>query len=223
MTNPQALNRYTYTYNNPLKYTDPDGHHPCLAALAGGPAVAGGCAAVVALGALAVYAYYKVVDATMANQQAGNGKTPAIPDTGGQTASPNPPSDPNDLNDLVRNQGKVEIREKTQQGTGKGTAYESFLKDKLGASRGFESRITGRGQYRDFDGSYNNGRTWFEAKDQTWTDKAISNFYSQAGEQIKIAEAAGSRYQLISRQAIPEEIKRWLLNRGATFEEIPMP
>jgi RHS repeat-associated protein len=26
--NPQALNRYSYTLNNPLKYTDPDGHCP---------------------------------------------------------------------------------------------------------------------------------------------------------------------------------------------------
>jgi len=26
--NPQALNRYSYCYNNPLKYTDPDGHNP---------------------------------------------------------------------------------------------------------------------------------------------------------------------------------------------------
>ena len=25
---PQALNRYSYCYNNPLKYTDPDGHEP---------------------------------------------------------------------------------------------------------------------------------------------------------------------------------------------------
>jgi RHS repeat-associated protein len=27
--NPQALNRYSYVYNNPLKYTDPSGHSPC--------------------------------------------------------------------------------------------------------------------------------------------------------------------------------------------------
>jgi RHS repeat-associated protein len=27
--NPQAWNRYAYTFNNPLKYTDPDGHEPC--------------------------------------------------------------------------------------------------------------------------------------------------------------------------------------------------
>jgi RHS repeat-associated protein len=25
-SNPQALNRYAYTFNNPLKYTDPSGH-----------------------------------------------------------------------------------------------------------------------------------------------------------------------------------------------------
>jgi RHS repeat-associated protein len=26
ITNPQSLNKYTYTWNNPLRYTDPDGH-----------------------------------------------------------------------------------------------------------------------------------------------------------------------------------------------------
>lgn len=26
--NPQSLNKYQYTYNNPLRYTDPDGHCP---------------------------------------------------------------------------------------------------------------------------------------------------------------------------------------------------
>ncbi|WNY24062.1 hypothetical protein MmiHf6_13870 [Methanimicrococcus hongohii] len=31
--NPQALNRYSYCYNNPLKYTDPDGHNPKAAAI----------------------------------------------------------------------------------------------------------------------------------------------------------------------------------------------
>lgn len=28
LTNPQSLNKYQYTYNNPLSYTDPDGHCP---------------------------------------------------------------------------------------------------------------------------------------------------------------------------------------------------
>ena len=26
ITNPQSLNKYSYTYNNPLRYVDPDGH-----------------------------------------------------------------------------------------------------------------------------------------------------------------------------------------------------
>jgi RHS repeat-associated protein len=30
ITNPQSLNKYTYTYNNPLTYVDPDGHNPAL-------------------------------------------------------------------------------------------------------------------------------------------------------------------------------------------------
>ena len=28
ISNPQSLNKYAYTYNNPLRYTDPDGHSP---------------------------------------------------------------------------------------------------------------------------------------------------------------------------------------------------
>jgi RHS repeat-associated core domain len=32
--NPQALNRYSYCLNNPVKYNDPSGHHPAVAALA---------------------------------------------------------------------------------------------------------------------------------------------------------------------------------------------
>lgn len=35
MANPQSLNKYQYTYNNPINLTDPDGHcPPCLAAAA---------------------------------------------------------------------------------------------------------------------------------------------------------------------------------------------
>ncbi|BAP61015.1 hypothetical protein MMKA1_08980 [Methanococcus maripaludis KA1] len=32
--NPQALNRYAYTLNNPVKYTDPDGHMPQIVVVA---------------------------------------------------------------------------------------------------------------------------------------------------------------------------------------------
>jgi hypothetical protein len=31
LSNPQSLNLYTYKYNNPLKWVDPDGHNPALA------------------------------------------------------------------------------------------------------------------------------------------------------------------------------------------------
>jgi len=38
-SNPQSLNRYSYVYNDPLKYTDPSGHNPLLATAALGFAV----------------------------------------------------------------------------------------------------------------------------------------------------------------------------------------
>jgi RHS repeat-associated protein len=33
ITNPQSLNKYVYSYNNPLRYTDPDGHIPVETAI----------------------------------------------------------------------------------------------------------------------------------------------------------------------------------------------
>jgi hypothetical protein len=39
--NPQELNRYTYGLNNPVKYSDPSGHNPVAAAIAGLFAAAG--------------------------------------------------------------------------------------------------------------------------------------------------------------------------------------
>src|SRR5207253_10231754 len=32
LRNPQSLNKYQYSYNNPLRYVDPDGHCPACAA-----------------------------------------------------------------------------------------------------------------------------------------------------------------------------------------------
>ena len=52
--NPQDLNRYTYVRNNPVMYTDPSGHNPCLV-----PPVALWCVAavgVVAAAAIAIVA-----------------------------------------------------------------------------------------------------------------------------------------------------------------------
>jgi RHS repeat-associated protein len=37
--NPQSLNKYAYTYNNPLRYTDPDGHCPICVVVIGAAAL----------------------------------------------------------------------------------------------------------------------------------------------------------------------------------------
>ena len=63
-SNPQALNRYSYVQNNPLKYTDPSGHNPAAGAIGGLLALAGisvsapviaAIAAVASIGMLAVF------------------------------------------------------------------------------------------------------------------------------------------------------------------------
>ncbi|MFV9502973.1 MAG: RHS repeat-associated core domain-containing protein [Oscillochloridaceae bacterium umkhey_bin13] len=93
--NPQALNRYAYVLNNPLKYTDPSGHHPCGALLAGGPIGAGVAAGCAAFMAGVWFAGYLATQATVAALENNDppGLLPASSDTGGQTASPpNPPA-----------------------------------------------------------------------------------------------------------------------------------
>ncbi len=56
ITNPQSLNKYTYTYNNPLRYRDPDGHNPAVAvaACAVNPICAG---TAITIGVAAYYLY----------------------------------------------------------------------------------------------------------------------------------------------------------------------
>ncbi|MBI1879533.1 MAG: hypothetical protein HYR94_15160, partial [Chloroflexi bacterium] len=62
---PQSLNRYSYAYNNPIKYNDPSGHCPMCLALAV-PAVE------VALVALTVYAGYTVLTSEPVQQGIGD-------------------------------------------------------------------------------------------------------------------------------------------------------
>jgi RHS repeat-associated protein len=54
VSNPQSLNKYTYTFNNPLKYVDPDGH--CVWDLCIGEATAVYAVAMVAATALTIAA-----------------------------------------------------------------------------------------------------------------------------------------------------------------------
>jgi hypothetical protein len=90
-SNPQALNRYSYTQNNPVRWADPSGHNPCLPLVAGGPVGVGaaiGCTAIVVgiviVGSLTSVALVNAIeDGVLPN--------PSLPigDTGGNT-SPNP-------------------------------------------------------------------------------------------------------------------------------------
>ncbi|MDW8215021.1 MAG: hypothetical protein RMJ55_15815, partial [Roseiflexaceae bacterium] len=96
---PQELNRYAYARNNPLRYTDPTGHHPCVALLAGGP-VGAGVAASCALFFLGVAAVgYVTSEAIRHAVEEGQGlpPPPLSADTGGQLADPGglDPEDPN--------------------------------------------------------------------------------------------------------------------------------
>jgi hypothetical protein len=72
ITNPQSLNKYTYTYNNPLAYVDPDGHNGAMATSAtigvllqtGGKVISLVPAATAAAGAAVVVAFKVASDRT---------------------------------------------------------------------------------------------------------------------------------------------------------------
>ncbi len=80
LTNPQSLNKYQYTYNNPLNMVDPDGHCP--------PEAAALCRAApivftipglreAAVGAAAVVIIASVIDAIPGDKTAGDGSCPS--------------------------------------------------------------------------------------------------------------------------------------------------
>ncbi|MDV0446472.1 hypothetical protein MsAg5_03110 [Methanosarcinaceae archaeon Ag5] len=62
--NPQALNRYSYCLNNPLKYEDPDGHNYLYAGLVAGVAVFTLACTIVGAGAYAYESYKQQVAET---------------------------------------------------------------------------------------------------------------------------------------------------------------
>jgi hypothetical protein len=222
--NPQDLNRYSYVNNNPTNYTDPTGHciwDVCVLEAAAYVALAVG---VYVWSSMQMEHDRQAAMARIGSNESQSSNAPASSDTGGNTADPGglDPNDNNDLNNLVANKGNVEVRQGTNSATGQGKAFEDFLQKHLGGRGSFEARRANTGGYQEFDGAYNNGRIWYEAKAWDWSRADLYRFFSITGDKIKIAEAAGREFQLISRSTIPDAVKQWLLKHGATFLEVPI-
>lgn len=80
---------------------------------------------------------------------------------------------------------------------------------------------------RDFDGAYDNGKKWFEAKSgRYWEDQIINNlkglekFKSDMGARLKIALDNSAEYELFSNTPIPQNVKEWLNKKGIKYYEI---
>ncbi|MFK8301724.1 hypothetical protein ACI75Y_02325 [Capnocytophaga stomatis] len=93
-----------------------------------------------------------------------------------------------------------------------GKEFEIFLHKHLPDAQGSFSKMG-----RDFDGAYDNGKKWFEAKSgRYWEDQIISNsrglekFKSDMGSRLKIAIENGANYELFSNTPIPNNVKDWL-------------
>lgn len=91
ITNPQSLNKYAYVLNNPLRYTDPDGHFACaeplsctmegvaLGSLGGPPGALVGGLIGSAIGLGIVYIGQKAYNYFTEDQKAKENEIPATP------------------------------------------------------------------------------------------------------------------------------------------------
>ncbi len=92
-----------------------------------------------------------------------------------------------------------------------GQAYEEFLHKNLSNATGSFTKMG-----REFDGTYNGGNIWFEAKSGNyWRDvvkdvKGLEKFKSDMGSRLSIAKANGKEYELFSNTPIPENVKKFL-------------
>lgn len=103
-----------------------------------------------------------------------------------------------------------------------GIKFEDFLHKNLPNAKGSFSKVG-----RDFDGSYNNGKIWFEAKSgRYWEDQIINNtkglekFKSDMGARLRIAKDNDIAYELFSNTPIPQNVKNWLTQKGIKYYEI---
>lgn len=103
----------------------------------------------------------------------------------------------------------------------RGAEFEDYLADTLeGGNGGF--KMGGR----DFDGSYKDGKVWFEAKsgnfwkDVTSTEKGLAKFKSDMGDRLRIAKQNNKVYELFSNSKIPENVKTYLKNKGIKYTEV---
>ncbi len=110
----------------------------------------------------------------------------------------------------------------TYKGIGalRGSAYENYLvKNLKGGSGSFKKGG------REFDGSYNFGKTWFEAKsgnywkDVTSSKAGFAKFKSDMGDRLRIAKESGAEYELFSNSPIPDNVKSFLNTKNIKFTE----
>lgn len=135
ITNPQSLNKYSYTYNNPLRYTDPDGHCVWDLCIGEGYAVYVVGAAVVTTGAV-LWTYRDQIKegvkglgnaiSNTFNSDEGNKNTPPPPPGTSQTQTNTAPGGPNDSNNKNdKNDKKAEKADKqSEPGTKKDTSLQ---------------------------------------------------------------------------------------------------
>jgi hypothetical protein len=101
-----------------------------------------------------------------------------------------------------------------------GHGYEDFLAKSIdGASGAFKAGG------REFDGAYDGGKIWFEAKSgRYWEDivsseKGLAKFKSDMGDRLRIATENNATYELFSNTVIPNDVKEWLTKKGIKYTE----